>query len=65
MKKICEDWAFGVARLEEWNKLPLDLKRAPSLETFQIQIKDSFISAVFPQVFFLWFALTAFDLMNE
>ena len=38
-KKSYGDRAFSVAGPEEWNRLPLDLKLSPSLETFKSKLK--------------------------
>ena len=37
--KSYRDRAFTVAWSEEWNKLPLELKKSPSVETFKTKLK--------------------------
>ena len=38
-KKSYGNGAFSIAGPEEWNRLPLDLKHSPSLETFKSKLK--------------------------
>ena len=47
-KKTYGDRSFKVAKnAEEWNKLPLDLKKSPSVETFKKNLKTHLFQPVF------------------
>ena len=50
-KKSYGDRAFSVAGPDEWNKLPLDLKLSPSLETFKSKLKIHLYQQCFSRVF--------------
>ena len=50
-KKSYGDRAFSVAGPEEWNRLPLDLKHSPSLETFKSKLKTRLYQQCFSWVF--------------
>ena len=46
-KKTYGDRSFKVAGTEEWNKLPLDLKKSPSVETFKKNLKTHLFQQCF------------------